>query len=171
MNRKLIPIVLLVVVVSLVVAGCTETRSSADSKDNDKSVNSEKPVQGTWITGQVNSDQVSIPAKSVDDNTNVHFKVNTDIGELSVMAYRFDDKIFIRSNVCPPCSSIGFSLKNGTLVCDSCGTVFDAATGKGIEGGCVDYPKESIPYTISEGKITMKLDDVVAAHKKTIEPN
>jgi nitrite reductase/ring-hydroxylating ferredoxin subunit len=171
MNRKLIPIVLLVVAVSLVVAGCTETRSSADSKGNDKSVNSEKSIQGTWITAQTNADQVSIPVKSVDDNTNVHFKVNTDIGELSVMAYRFNDKIFVRSNVCPPCSSIGFYLKNGTLVCDSCGTVFDAATGKGIEGGCVDYPKENIPYTISDGKITMKLDDVVAAHKKTIKSN
>jgi len=165
MNRKLVPLVLLVVAVSLVVAGCTETRSSAGYKDNEKS------VKGTWITGQVNADQVSIPIKSIDDNTNVHFKVKTDIGGLSVMAYRFNDKVFVRSNVCPPCNSIGFSLKNGTLVCDSCGTVFDAVTGKGIEGGCVDYPKESIPYTISDGKITMKLDDMVAAHKKTIEPN
>jgi nitrite reductase/ring-hydroxylating ferredoxin subunit len=177
MNGKLVAIVLLVVAVSLAAAGCAETKSSIDSKNNDKSinndkfVNSETPIKGTWITAQVNSDQVSIPVKSVDDNTNVHFKVKTDIGELPVMAYQFDNKVFVRSNECVPCNSTGFSLKNGTLVCDSCGTVFDAVTGKGIEGGCVDYPKESIPYTISEGKIVMKLDDVVAAHKKTIEPN
>jgi hypothetical protein len=63
-----------------------------------------------------------------------------------------------------------FAEERRTLVCDSCVTVFDTVTGKGIEGGCVDYPKESIPYTVSDGKITMKLDDVVAAHKKTIEP-
>ena len=165
MNRKLTGMVLLVIAVSLVAAGCAETRSSASPKENADS------VKGNWITAQVNADQVSIPTKSVDDNTNVHFKVKTDIGELSVMAYRFNNKVFVRSNVCPPCNSIGFSLKNGTLVCDSCGTVFDAVTGKGIEGGCVDYPKESIPYTISDGKITMKLSDVVAAHQKTIEPN
>jgi nitrite reductase/ring-hydroxylating ferredoxin subunit len=177
MNGKLVAIVLLVVAVSLAAAGCAETKSSIDSKNNDKSitndksVNSETPIKGTWITAQANADQISIPVKSVDDNTNVHFKVKTDIGELAVIAYQFDNKVFVRSNVCPPCNSIGFSLKNGTLVCDSCGTVFDAVTGKGIEGGCVDYPKESIPYTISEGKIIMKLDDVVAAHKKTIEPN
>jgi len=171
MNGKLIAIVLLVVAVSLAAAGCTETKSSVDSKNNDKSVNSETPIKGTWITSQVNADQVSIPVKSVDDNTNVHFKVKTDIGELPVMAYRFDNKVFVRSNECVPCSSTGFTLKSGTLVCDSCGTVFDAVTGKGIEGGCVDYPKESIPYTISDGKITMKLDEVVAAHNRTIEPN
>ncbi len=171
MNRKIVALVLLVVAVSLVVAGCAENKSTISSKDSVNKVNNEKSVKGKWVTAQVNADQVSIPVKSVDDNTNVHFKVSTDIGELSVMAYRFNDKVFARSNVCPPCNSIGFSLKNGTLVCDSCGTVFDAGTGKGIEGGCVDYPKESIPYTISDGKITMKLDDIVAAHKKTIEPN
>ncbi|HOA70036.1 MAG: Fe-S-containing protein [Methanosarcina thermophila] len=97
--------------------------------------------------------------------------MNTDIGEIVVMDYRFDDKVFVRSNVCPPCNSIGFTLENGTLVCDSCGTVFDAETGTGIGGGCVAFPKESIPYTISEDKITMKLDDVVTAHEKAIEPN
>lgn len=156
---------MLVIAVSLLAAGCTESGSSTGSKDNAKS------VKGTWITSQVNTDQVSIPANSVNENTNVHFKVKTDIGELSVMAYRFDNKVFVRSNVCPPCNSIGFSLKDGTLVCDSCGTVFDAVTGKGIKGGCVAYPKESIRYTVSDGKITMKLSDVVAAHEKTIEPN
>lgn len=163
MNGKLILIVLLAVVVSLVAAGCTEigSKGTADAS----------PVTATWITAQVSADQVSIPVSSVEEDTNVHFKVNTDSGELAVMAYQLNDKVFVRSNVCPPCNSIGFSLVNGTLVCDSCGTVFDAATGTGIGGGCVAYPKESIPYTVSDGKINMKLDDVVAAHKKTIEPN
>lgn len=171
MNGKLAVITLLVVAVSLVAAGCAENKSSTNSINNGKSISSGTLIKGTWITAQENADQVSIPVKSVDDNTNVHFKVKTDTGELPVMAYLFDNKIYVRSNECVPCSSNGFSLKSGTLVCDSCGTVFDAVTGKGIEGGCVDYPKESIPYSISEGKITMKLDDVVAAHKKTIESN
>jgi nitrite reductase/ring-hydroxylating ferredoxin subunit len=171
MNGKLVTIVLLVVAVSLAAAGCTETKSSIGSTNNDNSVNSETPIKGTWITAQVNADQVSVPVKSLDDYTNVHFKVKTDTGELPVMAYRFDNKVYVRSNECVPCSSTGFSLKDGTLVCDSCGTVFDAVTGKGIEGGCVNYPKESIPYTISDGKIIMKVDDIMAAHRKTIEPN
>lgn len=165
MNRKLAGIVLLIITVSLLVAGCTETGSSTDFTDNDNS------IKASWITAQVSADEVSIPASSVDENTNVHFKVNTDSGELAVMAYKFDDNLFVRSNVCPPCNSIGFSLVNGTLVCDSCGTVFDAVTGTGVEGGCVAFPKESIPHMVSDGKITMKLDDVVAAHKKTIEQN
>lgn len=165
MNGKLAVTVLLVIAVTLVVAGCTESGPSSGSKNNEGSVKAE------WITAQVSTDEVSIPINSVDENTNVHFKVNTDSGELAVMAYKFKDKLYVRSNVCPPCNSIGFSLVNGKLVCDSCGTVFDAVTGTGLEGGCVAFPKESIPYTVLDGKITMKLDDVVAAHKKTIEQN
>jgi len=165
MNGKLAVVVLLAITVALVVAGCTESGSSSDTKNNEDSVKAE------WITAQVSTDEVSIPASSVDENINVHFKVNTDSGDLAVMAYKFNDRLFVRSNVCPPCNSIGFTLEEGTLVCDSCGTVFDAESGMGIEGGCVAFPKESIPYTISDGKITMKIDDVVTAYTKTVEPN
>jgi len=163
MNIKLIGVVLLAIAVSLVVAGCTDVGSSGKANAS--------PVKATWITAEVVKDQVSIPLSSVEDNTNVHFKVNTDSGELAVMAYKFNDKIFVRSNVCPPCNSIGFSLDNGTLVCDSCGTVFDAETGTGIGGGCVSFPKESILYTVSDVNIVMKLSDVVIAHEKTVEIN
>lgn len=166
MNRKLTGIALLIIVVSLIAAGCTENKASTAS-----TTNNENPIKATWITARVSGDKVSIPASSVDEKTNVHFKVNTNMGELAVMAYKLEDKVFVRSNVCPPCNSIGFSLEKGTLVCDSCGTVFDAVNGTGIEGGCVAYPKEDIPYKISDGKLTMKLDDVVNAHEKTIESN
>jgi nitrite reductase/ring-hydroxylating ferredoxin subunit len=163
MKIKLIGIVLLAIAVSLVVAGCTDVGSSGKANAS--------PVKATWITAEVSSDQVSIPLSSVEGNTNVHFKVNTNNGEIAAMAYEFNDEIFVRSNVCPPCNSIGFSLDDGTLVCDSCGTVFDAETGTGIGGGCVSFPKESIPYTVSNGNVVMKVNDVVTAHEKTVEIN
>lgn len=163
MNIKLIGMVLLAIAVSLVAVGCTDVGPSGKANAS--------PVKATWITAEVSADQVSIPLSSVEDNTNVHFKVNTDSGEIAVMAYKFNDEIFVRSNVCPPCNSIGFSLDKDTLVCDSCDTVFDAAEGTGIGGGCVSFPKESIPYTVSDGNIVMKLDDMVTAHEKTVEIN
>lgn len=127
-------------------------------------------MKATWITAQVNGDVVSIPVADVNDNTNVHFKVNTnsDAGEIAVMAYKLDDEIVIRSNVCPPCGSIGFSLDDTVLVCDSCGTTFDATTGSGIQGACVNYPKESIPYTESGGIIIMDLNDIMTSHMNTV---
>ncbi|MCL7411568.1 MAG: Fe-S-containing protein [Methanosarcinaceae archaeon] len=128
------------------------------------------PVKATWITADVNGDVVSIPVADVNDNTNVHFKVNTntELGEIAVMAFVLGDEIVIRSNVCPPCRSIGFTLDDAVLVCDSCGTTFDAETGNGIQGACVAYPKESIPYTESGGIIVMDINDVITAHQNTV---
>ncbi|WP_406661006.1 Fe-S-containing protein [Methanolobus sp. ZRKC3] len=164
MNRKLVIVSLLAIVVSLSVLGCIGTEDSASAGPSGS-------VKGTWIESQVSGDTVSIPLSSVEKNTNVHFKVNTDIGEVAVMAYKLDGEIIVRSNVCPPCGSIGFTLEDDVLVCDACATVFDAASGDGIQGGCVAYPKESIPYTISDGSIVMDQDDVVTAHQKTVEVN
>lgn len=128
------------------------------------------PVEATWITADVNVDVVSIPATVVNDNTNVHFKVNTntELGEIAVMAFVLGDEIVIRSNVCPPCGSIGFTLDDGVLVCDSCSTTFDAETGNGILGACVDYPKENIPYTESGGILLMNVNDIMTAHQNTV---
>jgi len=128
------------------------------------------PVKATWIPAQVNGDTVSIPVSAVTDSTNVHFKVNTntELGEIAVMAFVLGDEIVIRSNVCPPCGSIGFTLDDAVLVCDSCGTTFDAETGNGIQGACVDYPKESIPYTESGGILVMNINDIITAHQNTV---
>ena len=75
------------------------------------------PVEATWITADVNGDVVSIPAAVVNDNTNVHFKVNTntELGEIAVMAFVLGDEIVIRSNVCPPCGSIGFTFSTSLI--------------------------------------------------------
>jgi len=161
MNRKSIIIVLSVLVISALALGCTGNDSALKG--------SAKPVEATWISPEISEDIVSIPLETVDKNTNVHFKVNRDIGELAVMAYNLDDEIFIRSSVCPPCGSIGFALGGDILICDTCGTTFDSSTGMGVEGACVRYPKESIPYNLQDGDLVMKMDDVIAAHKKTLE--
>lgn len=138
--------------------------------DGDSGTASAGPVKAKWITANVNGDIVSIPAAAVNDNTNVHFKVNTnsELGDIAVMAFVLGDEIVIRSNVCPPCRSIGFTLDDMVLVCDSCSTTFDAKTGNGIQGACVDYPKENIPYTESGGILVMNVNDIMTAHQNTV---
>ncbi|MDG6243615.1 MAG: Fe-S-containing protein [Methanolobus sp.] len=161
MTFKIIAVVLSVLVISVLALGCTGNDPAA-LKD------SAKPVEATWINPLSTDQTVSIPVEAVNMHTNVHFKVNTDIGELVLMAYMFDDDIFIRSNVCPPCGSIGFALDDSILICDACASTFDASTGKGIGGACVAYPKESVPYTVSGGTIIMNLEDVMSAHQESL---
>jgi len=86
------------------------------------------------------------------------------------MAYELGGKLYVRANACPPCWSVGFSLQRDILVCDTCRTTFKAKTGDGIEGACVDFPKASVPYEITDGNIVMGGDDLLAAYQNTLNP-
>jgi nitrite reductase/ring-hydroxylating ferredoxin subunit len=134
------------------------------------SAQSNEPIKATWIEPQVVGDTVSIPVSKVENNKIVDFKLVTLGGNIAFMAYELGGEVYVRSNVCPPCRSVGFSLQGDTLVCDTCLTIFNAKTGDGIEGACVDFPKASVPYEISDGNIVMKSNDLVAAYQSTLNP-
>jgi nitrite reductase/ring-hydroxylating ferredoxin subunit len=91
---------------------------------------------------------------------------------MTFLAYIYDGALYVRANVCPPCRSIGYAIdeKKGILICDRCATKFEAATGDGISGACVDYPKATVAYQIADGKISMIESDLTAAYEETILP-
>lgn len=169
MNSKLIGTILLIMIAVVFIPGCLESDAQAEAVVDPIAESVVKPIAATWIDPGVSGNIVTIPVQVIDENVNTHFKVNTETGEIAVMAYKLGDDIIVRSNVCPPCGSIGFSLDNEVLVCDSCRTRFDANNGEGIQGSCVAYPKENIPYTISDGNLVMDLDVIVAAHLETVQ--
>ena len=128
-------------------------------------------IKATWITPQITDTTVSIPLNDVENFKMTHFRVSAIAGNIAFMAYEFEDNIYVRANVCPPCGSVGFSLIGDILVCDTCATTFDARTGEGISGGCVGYPKKSVPYEIIDGNIIMAINDLEAANMETRFPN
>jgi nitrite reductase/ring-hydroxylating ferredoxin subunit len=128
------------------------------------------PIKAVWIEPQVNGSTLSIQQSEVEKNWNVHFKANIQDRTESFMAYLLGDKIYVRANVCPPCRSIGYSLDGDILVCDRCATLFQAKTGDGIKGACVDYPKALVPYEIVNGEVIMKQADLAVAYENTLKP-
>jgi uncharacterized membrane protein len=131
---------------------------------------SNEPIKATWIEPQVAGDTVSIPVSEVEDNGNVHFNLKTQGQDMNFMAYALDGETFVRANVCPPCRSIGFSLEEAILICDTCATTFNAQTGDGIGGACVNYPKASVSYETQDGNIMMNSANLITAYQDTIEP-
>ena len=127
-------------------------------------------IKATWIEPAVAGDSVSIPVSEVENNWNINFKLETQDGDINFMAQLVDGEIYVRANACPPCRSIGFALQGDILVCDTCRTTFEAKTGDGIEGACVDYPKASVPYEITDGNIVMSEADLLAAYQDTLSP-
>ena len=130
---------------------------------------SNEPIKATWIEPQMVGDTVSIPVSEVENNKIIHFKFGTQNGDIAFMAYKLGGEVYVRANVCPPCRSIGFSLQKDILVCDTCQTTFEAKTGKGISGACVDFPKAPVPYQIKNDNLAMKGTDLMVAYQNTIE--
>lgn len=128
-------------------------------------------VQPTTITATVNGDTASIPLSQVTSNLNTRFVVTTAGGQMSYMAYVWNGNVNVRADICPPCGSRSFRLTNGTLICNSCGTVFNAVTGKGKSGACVRYTKEAVTFQVSGDAINMNMADLVTAYQNTLTPD
>ena len=173
-KRKRLAIILAVVIAGTAISinfarsGGGEQASAVQSNVPDKL------IEATWIEPQLAGYIVSIPVSQVEDNWNTHFKLRADINgkssDINFMAYILDEEIHVRSNLCPPCRSVGFSLENDILICDTCRTTFNAKTGEGIRGACVDYPKASVSYEIADGQLVMNEADLKAAYQDTLVP-
>jgi len=161
---------------SAAVPSTTGTQPSASGPSSTPTTiqaTTEKPtgsIKATIIEAKVDGDSVSIPVSDVQKDWNTQFEVNLPSGKMNFMVYLLNNKIYVRADVCPPCRSIGYSLDDNILVCDRCATTFEADTGDGIGGACVDYPKALVPYEISNGNLVMSQADLVVAYENTINP-
>lgn len=131
---------------------------------------SSKSIRATRVNAEIVDNSISVPVSEIQKNVISNLSISTIRGNISFMAYELGGEIYARADICPPCRSDRFSLKGDTLVCDTCATVFDAKTGEGLSGACVRYPKASVQYQVSDGKIIMKGDDLVKAYQDTLEP-
>ena len=126
------------------------------------------PIRPEWITAEISDDTASIPTSEVAAGKMLHFSYTSDQGtKMNYMAYNLDGTEYVRANVCPPCRSVGFSLSDDILVCNSCGTRFSATTGDGISGACKAYPKAQVPHTNDGQNLTVDLNELVVAYQNT----
>ena len=161
MKKRMIPIAVaalaLVALLILAASGCSSASNGTSGK-----------ITPTWTTAQIQGDVVSIPVNEIDQGKMVHFRVEQQGASRAFMAYRLDEEIYVRAAVCPPCRSESFSLAGDTLVCNACGTKFEASTGDGVSGACRNYPKAEVSYTVDGEGITLSMNDLVAAYENTV---
>lgn len=128
-------------------------------------------IKQVGIDVQVTGDTVKIPASDVNKNINTRFSLAVEGGTMTFMAYKWDGIVNVRADICPPCRSRSFTLTKGTLVCDACGTVFSATTGKGIKGACVAFPKASASYEVNGDSIIVSKASLIKAYNDTLAVN
>ncbi|MBI4334484.1 MAG: DUF2318 domain-containing protein [Chloroflexi bacterium] len=152
----------------LLLAACSSSQSSAAQPAGRRAAAG--GIRPTWIAAETGGDTVALPVGEVQKAIMTHFKVKMTTTEETFMAYQFEGRIHARADICPPCRSESFSLDGDRLVCDTCGTIFEARTGAGVSGACVAYPKASVPYEIRDGRLFMKRSDLLTAYQTTLKP-
>ena len=167
---------LLLLVLTLSLAACaspapasTPDITATPTQTTTYSAKPSGPIDAKWIEAQVVGDTVSIPKSEIEGNWNTRFKVQAADGDISAMAYILNGAIYVRADICPPCRSQGFTLNGDILDCDSCHTKFKANTGDGVSGACVNYPKASVSFSITDGNVVMSKADIVTAYQDTLK--
>lgn len=160
----------IILAATLALIGGLSLAACGTSSGGATSSNLAKPVR---VSVAVEGDTISIPLAPVQNSRNARFQAPTPSGDQPFMAYVLDNgQMYVRSALCPPCGSTDFSLKGNTLICGSCGTIFNATTGNGIGAGgsCADYPKAAVAYQTSDGNIILKKADLSTAYQNTLKP-
>ncbi|MDD5191171.1 MAG: Fe-S-containing protein [Dehalococcoidales bacterium] len=181
MNKKIMGIIGFIVMLSaaLTLAACGNgTASAQGTAPTSKTTTQVTAAKGgtyaaTTVTPTVNGDIVSIPAAAVNTSKNVEFNVKFDQGTASYMVYELNGALQMRASICVPCQGRSFTLKGNNLICNTCGTVFSAQTGKGISGSpaCQNYPKAAVNFTTgADGSITANKADLLKAFTDTLTP-
>jgi len=112
-------------------------------------------------------DIVTIPLSAIEDVVNTQFAIAVGERSMDFMAYVLDGELYVRASACPPCSVLAYTLDDGKLICGACDARFDAWTGEGIDGACVDYPKAAVAYEVNGDLVTMKVADLVHTWDET----
>ncbi|MDP4160155.1 MAG: DUF2318 domain-containing protein [Bacillota bacterium] len=60
-----------------------------------------------------------------------------------------DGKVMVAVSYCEPCKGDSFHISGNQIICNTCGTVWDLQTLKGVSGGCQAYPPQSLTYTLN----------------------
>jgi hypothetical protein len=114
-------------------------------------------VSMTKVDVTVQKGAVEVPLDLVKNNKLVSFEYNRPDGRIPLLAYITPaGKLVTAVSVCEPCNSTRFRIEGNQMVCNSCFTRWDLETLKGISGGCLKYPPDTLPHEIQGGKLTVK---------------
>lgn len=118
-------------------------------------------VSMTKVDVTVQKGAVEVPLDGVKNNKLVSFEYLGPDGRIPLLAYITPaGKLVAAVSVCEPCNSTRFHIEGNHMVCNSCFTRWDLETLKGISGGCLNYPPDTLPHEIQRGKLTIKEVDL-----------
>lgn len=134
----------------------------SSSQDNAQ-LRYEKPsmIVMSKIDATVENGRIEIPIDEVKERKLISFEYQSRESKIPLLAYVTPSGKFITAvSTCEPCNSTHFHIEGNEIVCDSCLTRWSLDTLKGIQGGCLGYPPDTLFHTVDGGKLVIKEIDV-----------
>jgi len=126
-----------------------------------------EPLVACPVTVSRHGDTVSLKLPALTEVRNAQFDIVVNGRPLAFMAYIVRGQLQVRAGACPSCESSTYLLDGDFLDCVACDSRYDALTGDGASGGCMDYPKKPVPCDTVGDLVVMKIDDLVRAWDET----
>ncbi len=83
--------------------------------------------------------------------------------DVNLLAYAGPSgKIVTAVSLCEPCRGQKFHIEDSTLVCNTCGSVWELETHKAVSGACTNYPPEILPAETLNGQVAIPESEVLA---------
>lgn len=147
--------VIIAAFVLIVTAG--KDQSTGTPTNSGSSASSASAVQQTDISPEVAANKITVDEAAVRKAGSTYFEYKKNGKTVPLMAYVGPSgKIITAVSMCEPCKGQKFRIEGDKLICNTCGTIFEIETHKGISGACVDYEPELLQSTIENGKIVIQ---------------
>lgn len=117
------------------------------------------------VTADISGGKVTVDLQAIKDKKMVTFDLpgksftlnnGTKFDALPVLAYVSPQgNVVAATSLCEPCSGTSFRIEGDQLVCNACDTRWTLDGLQGISGGCLQYPPETVKYTVEGNKLVI----------------
>lgn len=124
------------------------------------------------IKVEVTGGKIIVPLSTIKRDRLVYFEYKDKSSRtVPLLAYVGPSgKIITATSVCEPCRSTRFHIEGDTLICNTCGTVWNLETHEGVSGGCTAFPPQIIVNQVKGDKVLIDEDAVAKWKPRASKP-
>ncbi len=172
-GNKYGPLVAVVIVIAVVVgliafsSAANEGTTGAGNAANTGATGSDQKAAGdkiemTDVKANVANGKITFSESEIRKAGIVYFEYK-GAKNVNLLAYAGPSgKIVSAVSLCEPCRGQRFHIEGTTLVCNTCGSVWELETHKAVSGACTNYPPEILPSETVNGQVAVPESEVLA---------
>ena len=161
-------VVVIAVVVGLIAfsnagqGGTTDGSNTNSAVTGSSQTAAKDKVEMTDVKATVANGSVTVSESEVRKAGIVYYEYRGAM-DVNLLAYVGPSgNIITAVSLCEPCRGQKFHIEGTTLVCNTCGSVWELETHKAVSGACTNYPPEILQSETLNGQVVIAESKVLA---------